>query len=89
MISDPFPAPALYATDICALDAEAIKLVGASGFVYDVTDPDAVDASDSPAALTAFIITVYAVPLVNPEITIGLAVVPALVKVAPLSIEYL
>ena len=90
MISDPLLELGVNATDICALDAVAIKLVGAEGFVYGVTDPDAVDTSDSPAALTAFNNTVYVVPLVKPVIINGLLVCTGLnvINVAPSSIEY-
>jgi hypothetical protein len=41
-----------------------------------VTEGDVVDAAPAPAALTARIATVYAVPLTKPVIAIGDAVVP-------------
>ena len=43
---------------------------------FTVIDAEVVDAVPPPAAFTARIATVYAVPSVRPVIVIGLAVVP-------------
>jgi hypothetical protein len=40
--------------------------VGAPGVVIGVTDADAVEAAEFPAALVAITVNVYAVPLVRP-----------------------
>jgi len=49
----------------------AVPIVGAPGTVYGVTEQLAVLHEPVPLALAAFTLNVYAVPLVNPDTTIG------------------
>ena len=71
----PLLAGAVNATDALALPAVAVPIVGAPGTVpTGVTLFDAADAAPVPMAFVAFTVKVYAVPLVNPVMLIGLAV---------------
>ena len=75
MIADPpLSTGADHVKATCVLPAVPATLVGASGTVRGVTDPDAVDAVPVPATLTALTLNVYAVPFTNP-VTVVEAVV--------------
>ena len=71
MVLPPVDTGATNATLACVLPAVATGLVGAPETVIGVTADVAVDANEFPAALIATTVNVYAVPLVNPETTIG------------------
>ena len=53
MVLPPVEVGGLNATLTCALPAVATGLVGASGTVLGVTDPDGAEATEFPAALVA------------------------------------
>jgi len=59
-------------TVACPLPLTAVTFVGACGTVAGVTSADAVDAAETPTALVAVTVNVYAVPFVNPVTVIGL-----------------
>ena len=69
---DPLPAGATKATLAPPFMGVATTDVGVSGIVAGVTEADADEAMDVPAAFTAFTVKVYAVPFVNPDIASGL-----------------
>jgi hypothetical protein len=58
MVLPPVEAGALNATLTWALPAVATGLVGAPGTVTGVTDPDATEATELPAALVATTVNV-------------------------------
>jgi hypothetical protein len=58
MALPPSEAGAANATLACALPAVATGLVGAPGTVIGVTDPDATEATEFPAALVATTVNV-------------------------------
>ena len=62
----PLDAGAVQVTTDDALATDPETPVGASGVVIGVTDADAVEAAEFPAALVAITVNVYAVPLVRP-----------------------
>ena len=93
MVIDPLNMPAV--TEIISPLAErvgaggAILYLGSSvGRIRGVTEFDADDKSEDPAAFTASKYTVYKLPFVKPVIINGLLVCAELVKVVPPSIEY-
>ena len=63
-------------TVACVSPPAALTASGAVGGPVGVTEPDAVEAGPSPAALVAVTVNVYAVPLVRPETVTGLAAEP-------------
>ena len=66
----PVPLGAVKATETSdELDAVAVSIVGAFGFV--VTDVDALDETDVPLELVAVTVNVYGVFAVNPDTVIG------------------
>ena len=66
----PFPSPALKYTDTDLSPATTLVIVGAVGNPYGTKLSDAADADDNPRPFSDLIFTVYAVPLVNPDIFI-------------------
>jgi hypothetical protein len=101
MVEPPVPL-ATNATDTLALapydwpvGTVALLIVGACGTVTAVTELDTEDATDVPAALTAYKMTEYDVPgtKFDPELCVGIVsglVVPLADKVVdPPSVEYL
>ena len=58
----------------CVSPGVAVPIIGASGMVAGVTLLDGADAAPGPVALAATTVNVYAMPLVKPVTTIGLAV---------------
>ena len=62
----PLDAGAVQLTTDDALATDPETPVGAPGVVTGVTDADAVEAAEFPAALVAITVNVYAVPLVRP-----------------------
>ena len=66
----PVPLGAVKETETSdELDAVAVSIVGAFGFV--VTDVDALDETDVPLELVAVTVNVYGVFAVNPDTVIG------------------
>jgi len=55
-----------HVTTTCVLPRVPLTLVGTSGVVIGVTDADADEELESPAALAAMTVNVYAVPFVRP-----------------------
>jgi hypothetical protein len=71
IVLPPSEPGALKATLACALPAVATGPVGASGTVLGITDPDAAEATEFPAALVATTVKVYDSVVVKPVTTRG------------------
>jgi hypothetical protein len=67
VIAEPFDAGAVQETVIFSVPATTKTLVGASGAFAGVIELEAVEARESPLALVAFTVKVYAVPFDKPE----------------------
>ena len=79
MVLPPLEEGAINATLACALPAVATGPVGASGTILGITDPDAAEATEFPAALVATTVKVYDTLVVKPVTTRG-ELVPVVVK---------
>jgi hypothetical protein len=79
MVLPPLEEGAINATLAWALPAVATGLVGAPGTILGITDPDATEATEFPAALVATTVKVYDTLVAKPVTTRG-ELVPVVVK---------
>jgi hypothetical protein len=79
IVLPPSEEGAINATLAWALPAVATGLVGASGTILGITDPDAAEATEFPAALVATTVKVYDTFVVKPVTTRG-ELAPVVVK---------
>jgi hypothetical protein len=71
MVLPPLEVGGLNATLACALPAVATGPVGASGTILGITDPDAAEGTEFPAALVATTVKVYDTFVSKPVTTRG------------------
>ena len=68
MIVEPLLAGADQVNVSVAFPAVSVATAGVDGTVFGLNGPISADSAPSPRALTAFILILYNVPLVNPVI---------------------